>query len=517
MMPSPRSLILAGVTAVCVLLAAGCNDTLRQFIIQVPPPGGDQCTACGANAVVVSTNPASLNPATPTAPGSTLHIDVTGDSVVGVAQVGPNPVFLGGPPSRVFVINSDNTVTSYATSGLTPISIVGTATQPGTVSGSIAGGAGSSGTFYIANTATNNLSLVALIAGGTGVTGTVPVSPSTGPVAVAANSANNKIYVVNSGSNNVSVLSTVDNTIQTTIPVGSHPIWGVMATDGVHVFIVNQGDGTVSVIDTLLDKVICPTLFNTPATPCTSSFSVGTSASSQPNFAVYDPKLQRVYVSNTGENTISVIKANGIDLSKGAAGLPSVLANIPVSGTPVSVTALGDGTRAYAALGNCPAGTNHTNLVLPDVNSGNLASCNGNLVSVIDTTALRETKTIPVGPGAVSVDSAKDGSRVYVISAHDTTTIADNVHAPNCSGSSCLPGAVQPNRTFATPSVTIINTTTDTPLVTPIDPSVVSSPSPTFHVPQQDPNCKLAIDSNFNSKVPMPCPLQVPFQVKVFP
>jgi DNA-binding beta-propeller fold protein YncE len=281
-----------------------------------------------------------------------------------------------------------------------------------------------------------------------------------------------------------------------------------MATDGVHVFIVNQGDGTVSVIDTLLDKVICPTLFNTPATPCTSSFPVGTSASPQPNYAVYDPKLQRVYVSNTGENTISVIKANGIDLSKGAAGLPSVLANIPVSGTPVSVTALGDGTRAYAALGNCPAGTNHTNLVLPDINTGNLASCTGNLVSVIDATALRETKTIQVGAGAVSIDSAKDGSRVYVISAHDTTTIADNVDAP---------GSLQPNRTFATPSVTVINTTGDAPLTTPVDPSVLSAPSPTFHTPQQDPNCKVAIDPSFNSKVPMPCPLQVPFEVRVFP
>ena len=129
-------------------------------------------------------------------------------------------------------------------------------------------------------------------------------------------------------------------------------------------------------------------------------------------------------------------------------------------------------------------------------------------LSVIDAAALRETKTIQVGAGAVSIDSAKDGSRVYVISAHDTTTIADNVDAP---------GSLQPNRTFATPSVTVINTTGDVPLATPVDPSVVSAPSPTFHTPQQDPNCKVAIDSSFNSKVPMPCPLQVPFEVRVFP
>ena len=32
-----------------------------------------------------------------------------------------------------------------------------------------------------------------------------------------------------------------------------------------------------------------------------------------PNFAFYEPKLKRVYVSNTGEGTVTVIKANGND------------------------------------------------------------------------------------------------------------------------------------------------------------------------------------------------------------
>src|SRR5258707_4584338 len=46
-----------------------------------------------------------------------------------------------------------------------------------------------------------------------------------------------------------------DNTVVKTIPLpaGSQPIWGVMANNGVQVFIVNQGNGTVSVIDTNLD------------------------------------------------------------------------------------------------------------------------------------------------------------------------------------------------------------------------------------------------------------------------
>ena len=152
-----------------------------------------------------------------------------------------------------------------------------------------------------------------------------------------------------------------------------------MAPDGEHVFIVNQGDGTVSVIDTLLDQVI-----GDPALP-NKAIKVGITASPQPTYAVFEPKLQRLYVVNSGENTISVIKANGTDLANGI--FPTKIADIPVSGTPTSVAALSDGTRVYAALGNCPAGTNHLTLL------ANLATCTGNTVSVIDAAALVEKKS----------------------------------------------------------------------------------------------------------------------------
>ena len=232
-----------------------------------------------------------------------------------------------------------------------------------------------------------------------------------------------------------------------------------------------------------------------------------------PNFAFFEPTLRQLYVSNTGSNFISVINTNGISATNPPTTSVPINVGVHVAGTsnPTSVTALSNGTKAYVALGNCPVGTNHTNLI------ANLASCNGNLVSVIDTVGLTETKTIPVGTGVISVDSSGDGSRAYAISAHDITTIRDNVHAPNCTGSNCLPGPVQPDRTFSTPSITIIRTATDSPIVTPVDPSVVNTPLPTFHTPQQDPNCVPTIDPNFNSIVPMPCALQTPFVVRTFP
>jgi YVTN family beta-propeller protein len=370
-------------------------------------------------------------------------------------------------------------------------SVVSTVTLPVTSITPVAGATSSTSNIYIANKDSNDVNVISV--GVEAVTATIPVGLE--PVSIAGNSANNKIFVVNHGSNDVTLISTIDNTANPkTIPVGSQPIWGVMSTDGLFVFVVNQGSNTVSVIDTSLDIVI-------------ATVPVGPS----PNFAYYDSKLERVYVSNTGNNTVSVIKANGIDLGSTPQVLPVKLADISLSGSPTAVTALSDGTKAYAALGNCPAGINHLTLI------ASLGSCNGNKVSVIDAVSLKETATLTVGPGAVSIDAAPDASRVFVLSANDVTTIRDDVHVPNCTDNECLPGPVQPDRTFATPSVSVIRTSTNSVVATPVNAGVVSRPLPTFHVPQQVANCVPTIDPNFNDDVPLPCPMQTPFMVRTFP
>ncbi len=300
------------------------------------------------------------------------------------------------------------------------------------------------------------------------VTTTIPLpAGDSQPVMIAGNTANNKIFVVNKGSGNVTEISTIDNTVIKDITVGSSPVWAVMSTDGLFVFVVNQGDGTVSVIDTSLDIVL----------PCSGVFCVGgnairvgSSASSSPNFAFYEPKLKRVYVSNTGENTVSVIKANGIDLGSVPQVLPEKLKDVAVSGTPVSVTALSDGTRAYAALGNCPAGVNHTTIV------AQAPSCTGNLVSVIDAVALTEKKTITVGVGPISIDASRDASRVYVANSHDTVTGSSGTHTAG--------------------TISDISTITDSVVMVKL-------------APQQDPRCPVS-STVF-------CPVQTPFMVRTFP
>ncbi len=451
---SPKALWLVLVTAILVLAVSGCNDTLRQFITPVPAPGGDPGAL--SHAVVLSTNPAV--PANGgVALGSDLHIDVSGDTVAGIVNVGPQPLFMGKTTNRVIVLNSDNTASSYL--GLLPQSSpVSTVTLPAGIDPR-GGGFSSAGNFYIANTAGTNVSMISSAVNAV----TTSVTVGSTPVAVAGNSANSKIYVVNQGSDNVTVVSTSDNfvignisTLDTLNHNGqrANPIWGVMAPDGVHAFIVNQGDGVntgwISVIDTLLDQVI-------------ANISVGVS----PNYAVFEPHNQRVYVSNTGSPVISVIKANGIDLANQI--LPTKIADVPIPSPAVSVAALPDGTRAYAALGGCPAGTNHINIIT------NLPSCPGAQVAVIDSQALALKNIINVGAGAVSIAAANNSARVYVVGAN----VKDSSTGANAA------------------NVSIISTASD---------SVLS----TIPIPQQSLGCQN----------PNACPqnsTQIPFQVIILP
>ena len=465
--------LLAGL-GVLMLLAAGCNDTLRQFIVPVPPPTGDPGAL--AHAITLSTNPVASSD------GADLHIDVSGDTNVGIVTVGPNPVFLGTTTNQAFVINSGDTTTPPTVSvylALNPQSaVVNTVTLPisgpDAVKTPIAGATSSAGNIYIANRDTNNVSVIS--AGVLAVTTTIPLpAGDSKPVMIAGNGANNKIFVVNQGSGNVTEISTIDNTVIKDITVGSSPVWAVMSPDGLFVFVVNQGDGTVSVIDTSLEIVL----------PCSGPFCVGgnairvgSSAASAPNFAFYEPRLKRVYVSNTGENTVSVIKANGIDLGSVPQVLPEKLKDIPVPGTPVSVTALSDGTRAYAALGNCAAGVNHTTLVStnPADAGKTFTSCTGNMVSVIDAVALTQKKTITVGVGPISIDASRDASRVFVANSHDTVTGSSGTHTAG--------------------TISDISTVTDSVVMVKL-------------APQQDPRCPVSAT--------VFCPVQTPFMVRTFP
>jgi YVTN family beta-propeller protein len=100
-----------------------------------------------------------------------------------------------------------------------------------------------------------------------------------------------------------------------------------------------------------------------------------------------NPAGTRVYVANSGSNTVSVIDTTTLTVS----------ATVPVGTQPVGVAVNPGGTRVYVA---------------------NNAS---NTVSVIDTTTLTVSATVPVGTLPVGVAVNPAGTRVYVANLLDAT------------------------------------------------------------------------------------------------
>ena len=430
MISGSRAVFAVLLLAILLVLVEGCGNTFRPTIVPLPGASGDPASL--SQAAVLATNP--------TGPGSVTHINGSGDTNAGVVRVGINPVYLSKiGTSQALVINGDQTLSLYL--ALLPLSAtVNTVTQPSGSANGISAAASSNGNIYIANSGSNN---VTVVPGSTNVAiGNVPVG--SGPVAVATNAASNKAYIVNQAGGSVTVINTQDSTPGVTIPVGTSPIFAIPSADGQLVFVVNQGSNSVTVIDSVTDIVV-------PIAPV-----LATGAS--PNFAFYDAKLKRLYVNNSGSNSITVIKADQYDPTNSI--FPSLLGTITLSAGPLptSLTVLADGTKAYVARGGCTAGTNQVTLL------ANLGSCTGNLVSVIDTIGLREIRTITVGPGAVSIASSPDSTRVFVTNA----------------------GAN---------SASIIKTGTDSELIKII-------------MPQQNPLC---------DPTQVVCPLQIPFMVRTFP
>ncbi len=64
-------------------------------------------------------------------------------------------------------------------------------------------------------------------------------------------------YVVNSGDGTVSVIDTATNTVVgTPIPVGREPYGVAVTPDGKHAYVANRGSNNVSVIDTATNLVV---------------------------------------------------------------------------------------------------------------------------------------------------------------------------------------------------------------------------------------------------------------------
>ena len=141
------------------------------------------------------------------------------------------------------------------------------------------------------------------------------------------------LYVTNEADSTVSVIDTATNTVVgSPIPVGSVPIGVAVTPDGTKVYVTNFGSANVSVIHTATKDPASKSVVKT--------VPVGTG----PWAVAISPDGTKVYVANSAGNTVSVIRRPG----------NTVVATIPVGNVPYGVAITPDGTQAYVTNHGAP-------------------------------------------------------------------------------------------------------------------------------------------------------------------
>ena len=76
------------------------------------------------------------------------------------------------------------------------------------------------------------------------------------PICMAVNPSTNRIYVANEGNDNVSVIDGASNAVVATVPVGSYPLGVAVNPSTNRIYVANYCSGNVSVIDGASNTVV---------------------------------------------------------------------------------------------------------------------------------------------------------------------------------------------------------------------------------------------------------------------
>ena len=379
--------------ALALIICVSCGDVYRPVVIPVNPTPPNPAPF---HAVFAISNNVPFNK------GAALQIDVSGDTNIGQADMGVNPTHAAVLPnnSRVFVAGAgslyaggSDVITAFTPAANSPVGTgLGT---PTTFTFPNFGPTGTGGApawscsylpdfvattqtsaVFVANygvdndpaclpnlSSTDSVAVVTLASNA--ITNFAYLPAGAHPVALAETPNSQHLYVVNQGNGTVVDLSPTDLSTHATIPVGTTPVWAVARNDNQRVYVLTQGDGTLVSIDVASDTVV-------------GSASVGAGA----NYLIVDPHLNRLYVTNPATSTVYVFAATG-----GANDTPVLLSSINMTAganppcatacSPVSVTALADGSRFYVA-------SYATETACSDVNVGNTSPCMIPMLTVFD-------------------------------------------------------------------------------------------------------------------------------------
>ena len=396
-----------GLTA-CMGALAGCGNSYRPVLatIGVVGPAGQPTKY----AIAVSSP-------SPTSNGLMTMVDFSGDTVLVTATLGVNPYFLvlNSSGTTGYTLNSDKTVTSFDINTSLISSQVLETTLP-------------TGSNPVSLMATNNTTYISdpgvfavdqLTGTPPGLKQLLPVGAGFSPIYVVGLSGAPRVYAltqaIGGGPGQVLAIETAANTISSALTVGRAPVYGVMTGDGKRVFVLNQGDGTVSVINSQTNALDTPV----------STIPVGV----RPVWADIAAGLNELVVLNEGNGTTTPGSVTLVNIPLcSATALPTnpncnatnpidatsfgqIVGTVPVGINPIMVSVLSDQTRAYVANAgdpNLPCAANGVAV------AGVSTTCT---VSVVNLSTNTVTATIPINghPVYIATSNASPTGKVYVV------------------------------------------------------------------------------------------------------
>lgn len=393
----------AALLAMGVLSATGCGNNYRPVITAINPVG----PAGQPTKYAIAISDPNLGSGG-SLPGLITFVDFSGDTVLITANIGAQPryLILNSTGTTAYTLNGDGTVNTV------PIAttVITSTIQQTTLLANPAPNAASilpQGSYaYIAQPGRGNVAEL------TGAPLTLQqelaaVGPT--PVYIVGVHSAPRVYVLSpsapgGAAGTATPIETLTNTPSGSLNVGVNPVYGVMTGDARRAFIMNNGSNNISVVDAQNNRLDTGVSNGTIQDP----------GAIAPIWADFAPPLSELLVANAGNGTsngsVSIFSVplcslaapagnpncdinNPID----AAGFGTLVANVPVGKNPVMIAALQDGSQAYV------------------INQGD------STVSVINLTNNTVTATIPVpaspNPTFIAATTGTPTGKVYVTSS----------------------------------------------------------------------------------------------------
>jgi len=357
-------IVCAALALVIAALIDGCGAGYRPVITPINPSG--PAAQPNSLAVVVS------QPA-PGAPGVATIIDYSGDTIVAQSPIGVGPLSftIDQTGSTGYTYNSDGTITNFPVSSNLQQKNVTVTTLP-LASVPVNLFSPSSGLWLtdlngdLADVLTGSPETFKL---------SIPVAPT--PVMLIGPSLiGERNYVITQGAvasgvdcNNsprtaptgeADGIEVANDTISSRIPLGRCPVYAIESPDNKRLFVLNRGSDTITVINSQNNTLDACTPFvnqNGQTVTCHPSLPLSTSsglsgphtpAIAGPVYAEYNIATGQLIVANYDGGTVNVIDVSLDEFGNDSPTFGTTF-TITVGKNPASVTALADGSRAYTA------------------------------------------------------------------------------------------------------------------------------------------------------------------------